>query len=1006
MNVYALFPLVATVVYIPLLLTTAGSRPWQKRHTLFILFLVSAMLWSLSDFFFRSNIFPQYAVLMGKIVVSIFVWTATQFYFFISSFFPPNKGRWLVAAFILMIAQITLLMLGVGTEGVKLGTEEIYPQYNYLIFVITLPMMFYAGRAAIVFIQRMKNLNNPVLYSQIFSMLLSLVTMTIFIFAAILPFGREFPVSHFGNIINAFILSYAVIRHQLVDIKIVLRKSTAWLSLAILGTFSFWLLLMVLHKIFNFELDLFASAVATIIAVFVAVFIFKVRNHLFNLMNRAFQGSSYNDQQRLYEFTNRIHNVFSLKEQGGELLSLLIKAINIKQAALLFPESESEEFKVQFFEPKEEDTNLSSLRLRAGNPIVKYLEKEQKLLPKENLAILPAFLSLWPQEREEINAKNIAMFVPMISRDRLIAILVLGRKESGRYSLEDLNIIQSVTSHVAVSMEKEYLREQLREREEELSVINSSSVILSSSLDIQQIFPSFVEELKKVIDVDWASIVLIEDNSLLCMALSAPEKSAYQIGDKVPMEGTGTGWVVTQKKPYIEPDLEKELTFATSEYFYTEGLRTIAYIPLIAKGKVIGSFILGSQNPNAYSQRHIKLLVQTASQIAMPLENTQLYAKAEKKARVDELTGLLNRRSLDEMIDSEISRHSRYGGEFSLAILDLDSFKAYNDTYGHLAGDKLLQEIGFTIKAAIRTSDYAFRYGGDEFAILLPQTSIDAAFQVAERVRRNIADTMKDDKVPVTASIGIASWPNDGITHTDIIASADVTLYRSKRNGGNQTLCVSSPIGMLTQIGGEMESENDLDVKFSKFVHAFSEMVDSRSYYTVNHSKRVTDYAVALAKALKLEKEEIYKLETCALLHDIGKMGISLEILNKPGKLTEEEWQIVKTHPKRGAEIVRNIPHLKSCIEVILHHHEWYDGNGYPDKLKGEKIPYEARVLAITDAFASMTSERSYSETMTHENALEEIKKCAGTQFDPSLVEQFVAIMKKQMEETTDRVRR
>jgi diguanylate cyclase (GGDEF)-like protein/putative nucleotidyltransferase with HDIG domain len=1006
MNVYALFPLIATIVYIPLLLTTASSRPWQKRHTLFVAFLVSAMLWSLDDYLLRSELLPHLNDILIKGIVILFPLMAVQFHSFVSTFYEHGRSRWIPFAYFSFAIIVVMVVLGYVPERVEVIGDKLFPVYGKMIVIVAIPLLVLLIRGVHVLRKRLKTVDNPILYNQIITMLIGIGTLTVFTLASLLPFGREFPIAHFGNIVNAFVLSYAVIRHQLVDIRIVLRKSTAWLSLAAIGILSYWLLLMVLHKIFNFELDLFASAIATFIAVVVAIFIYKVRDQLFQLMNRAFQGSNYNYQQRLTEFTNRIHNVFSLKEQGGELLSLLTKALNIRQAALLFPESGSEEFLVQFVEPKEEDSNLNNLRLRSGNPIVKYLEKEQKILPKENLTILPAFLSLWPQEKEEINSKNIAMFVPMISRDRLIAILTLGKKESGRYSLEDLNIIENVTGHVAVSMEKEYLREQLREREEELSVINSSSVILSSSLDIQEIFPSFIGELKKVIDVDWASIVLIEDNNLCCMALSVPEKSAYQVGDKVPMEGSGTGWVVTQKKPFIEPDLEKELTFNTSEHFYSQGLRTLAYLPLIAKGKVIGSFIVGSQNPHAYNQRHVKLLEQTASQIAMPLENTQLYAKAEKKARVDELTGLLNRRSLDEMIDSEISRHGRYGGEFSLAILDLDSFKAYNDTYGHLAGDKLLQEIGVTIKAAIRTSDYAFRYGGDEFAVLLPQTSIDAAFQVAERVRRNIADSLKDNQVPVTASIGIASWPDDGITHTDIIASADATLYRSKRNGGNQSLCVSSPLGMLAQINGETNTDNDLDIKLSKFIHAFSEMVDSRSYYTVNHSRRVTDYTLALAKALKLEKEEIHKLETCALLHDIGKMGISTEILNKPGKLTEEEWQKIKTHPKTGAYIVQNIPHLARCTEAILHHHEWYDGNGYPDQLKGDKIPFESRVLAITDAFASMTSERSYSETMTHEHALEEIKKCSGTQFDPYLVEQFVSIIKRQIEETTDKVRR
>ncbi|GAH05505.1 unnamed protein product, partial [marine sediment metagenome] len=160
--------------------------------------------------------------------------------------------------------------------------------------------------------------------------------------------------------------------------------------------------------------------------------------------------------------------------------------------------------------------------------------------------------------------------------------------------------------------------------------------------------------------------------------------------------------------------------------------------------------------PNAYSQRHIMLLEQLASQIAMPVENSRLYAEAEEKARTDELTGLLNRRSLDEMIASEIGRHSRYGGVFSIIILDLDSFKAFNDNYGHLAGDKILRQVGSIMKSTIRGADQAFRYGGDEFAILLPQTTIEAASEVAGRVRQQIASEVKTGRIPITASLGLA----------------------------------------------------------------------------------------------------------------------------------------------------------------------------------------------------------------------------------------------------------
>ena len=1006
MNVYALFPLIATIAYIPLLLTTAGSRPWQKRHTLFILFLVSAMLWSLDDYFLRSGLFTQYNDIFIRGIIVLFTLMAVQFHCFASTFYEPGRGRWLPFAYFSLGVIVLMVVLGYVPESVEVSGDKLYPVYGRLVLVVALPLIVLLIRGVHILRMRLKTLDNPVLYNQIFSIFLGIGALTVFTLASFLPFGREYPIAHFGNIVNAFILSYAVIRHRLVDIRIVLRQSTAWLSLAVIGTLTFWLLLMVLHSIFDFQLDLLASSIATAVAFFVAIFIFKVRVHLFELMSRAFQGSTYDYHQRLNEFTNRIHNVFSLKEQGGELLTLIIKALNIKQACLLFPEAGSEEFKAQFVEPKDEGSHLINLRLRGGSPIIKYLEREQKSLHRENLNILPAFLGLWPQEKEEIESKKIAMFMPLISRDRLIAILILGEKKSGKYSLEDLSIIENVTSRVAVSMEKEYLREQLREREEELSVINSSSVILSSSLDIQESFGNFIEELKKVVDVSWASIVLLEDNGLCCMALSSPEISAYQVGDRLPMEGTGTGWVVTQKKAFIEPDLSQERVFNTGEHFYESGLRTVVYLPLVAKGKVIGSFIAASKNPNAYSQRHMKLLEQLASQIAMPLENSQLYARAEKKARVDELTGLLNRRSLDEMIDSEISRHSRYGGAFSLAILDLDSFKTFNDTYGHLAGDKLLRDVGNNIKGAIRNADHAFRYGGDEFAVLLPQTTIDAAHQVAERVRNQIAKGLDAGKIPITASIGLASWPDDGISHTDIIAAADVTLYRAKRSGGNQSVCASGPLAPIAHDGSIPETKNNVDSKISSVIRALAETSDSRSYYTYNHSKRVADFSLALANMLKLDKDEVNRLETCALLHDIGKIGIDNEILNKPGRLTEEEWLTVKNHCRIGADIARHIPQLTPYVDAILHHHEYYDGSGYPDGLKGEDIPLEARILAIADALATLTSERSYAETMTHESALEEIKRCAGKQFDPYLVEQFISIYEKNISNTRKKARR
>lgn len=604
---------------------------------------------------------------------------------------------------------------------------------------------------------------------------------------------------------------------------------------------------------------------------------------------------------------------------------------------------------------------------------------------------------MWEREKEEIAAHEIELLVPLISRENLVGILVMDKKRRGRYSLEDLRLLEDIISQVSVSIEKEYLRERLREREEELAVINRSSTIITSSLNIQDIYESFIRELKKVVDVSWASIALIEGDNLRIVALFSETGSAWQVGERLPLHGSATEWVTVNHEIVVEPDLEQESRFVTGQTHLKQGLRSLACLPLIAKGEAIGSLVVASRQPNAYSPRHITLLEQLASQIAMPVENSQLYAEVEEKAHYDDLTGLLNRRSLDELIAVEVNRHSRYGGVLSIIILDLDSFNTYNDNHGHLSGDKLLRQVGSALKKSIRGSDQAFRYGGDEFAILLPNTSIDAALQVSERVRNRVA-SLESGRIPITASLGLASWPADGINAVEVIAAADAALYLAKRSGGNRSQCASGtlltlPLEEGTEAPAAPGETTDHDTLST--IYALALTVDARDHYTRGHSRKAGEYSRLLAEALELPSSEINKLETCALLHDIGKVSINDRILNKPGKLTPSEWAAIRNHPQVGVNIASHAPQLASCLPGILHHHEKYDGTGYPGGLKGQDIPLEARILAIADAFAAMTTARSYSKALSVPEALKELNRGAGSQFDPRLVKRFVPLIKK-----------
>jgi diguanylate cyclase (GGDEF)-like protein len=991
LNIYALFPLIATIVYIPLIINTLIIRPLLNQHKLFIAFLIPAMLWSLADFFGRALFFPEQSLIISKLILAFLSVALTCFHIFASSFYARGEKHWLPLAFTTMAAITILIILGYLPRDVIIKNSELYPDYGPWILVMAVPFLSLASRNFYVFTKKLKTIDDPVVYNQIVSLTIGLAILTVFLLASILPWGREFPISHVGNIFTAILLSYATLRHKLVPVSFVLRRGTIWLVLFTLGILTYWGMMLAVEAWFGIHIDIRSSLAASVIAVIIAIVIYIFRNLLFTGINKVFQGERFVHLQNLTGFVANIHNVFNFEKQGREFLNLVIKAFECKKTCLLFLDPGSEEFITLIAEPNTPDNQLDSFKLSGHNPISEYLKRELKPLAKRSLEILPEFRSLWTEEKEKIKRYAIELFIPLISRGKLIGILVLDKKQSGKYSLADYNLLEEVANRVAVSMEKEYLQEQLREREKELSILNRSSSIITSSLHLQHIYDNFTREIKQVVDVNWTAIVVIEEHEARFVTLSTEIGSAWQVGERIPLKGTGIEWVASEKKPLIEHDLNFESRFDIAKYHIQHGVRSIAYIPLIVGNKVIGVLMVASRNPKVYSTKQVKLLEELSAQIAWSVENSRLFAKAEQMARIDGLTGLLNRNSFDEIISNEIGRHMRYGGVFSVVIIDVDSFKEINDTYGHLTGDDILKKISQILKSTIRSADQAFRYGGDEFAILLPQTNTDAAFNIAERLRERIYNEIKTDGTTVTISLGIAGWPADAIGVNEIIMAADMALYHAKRSGANQsqlyTLAISNG-KMGTGVGSSDGSE------YLSTIYAMAAAVDARDRYTRNHSKKVNEYALTIAEALNWGALEKSQLSICALLHDVGKIGITSEILNKTGKLTAEEWELLKAHPRLSASIVNQVNHLSPCLPAILHHHERYDGKGYPQGLKGEEIPFEARILTVADSFAAMTSERHYLTAMSFDQAIEELRKNTGTQFDPHLVEVFISATK------------
>jgi putative nucleotidyltransferase with HDIG domain len=247
---------------------------------------------------------------------------------------------------------------------------------------------------------------------------------------------------------------------------------------------------------------------------------------------------------------------------------------------------------------------------------------------------------------------------------------------------------------------------------------------------------------------------------------------------------------------------------------------------------------------------------------------------------------------------------------------------------------------------------------------------------------------MEEKGVAVTCSIGLASYPSDGVISGELVNVADTALYYAKRTGGNRVYLSSKILSEPLDEAGIYARRNGLSA-----VYALVSTVEARDPYTYGHSRKVNTYAVALAEAVGLSPDDVSKVSTVALLHDIGKIGVPDKVLNKKGRLSKEDWEAIKSHPRLGANIVGNIPNLVPCVSIILYHHERWDGSGYPEGLKGEEIPIEARILAIADSFEAMSSARPYRPALSFGEVIKELRQGAGLQFDPKLVEVFIGIV-------------
>lgn len=430
--------------------------------------------------------------------------------------------------------------------------------------------------------------------------------------------------------------------------------------------------------------------------------------------------------------------------------------------------------------------------------------------------------------------------------------------------------------------------------------------------------------------------------------------------------------------------------------------------PVTGVEHVCGILVVARHSLCKFSAAETELVIAIGKQIGLGIENAQLFQELSTLTTVDTLTGLRNSQYFQERLAEEVERSSRYGQECSVILLEIDHFTMYNDFFGYVSGDRTLKRMAEFVKKAIRKMDIGCRYNGPSFAVILPATRAAIASDVAERLRQKIETALlKDNNISsamLTISAGVSSFPTDGPSAEALIRKSEIALMEAKQQGGSQTNLASD---MLNKTRGKKrtiwEVAEYLESANVNSIFAMATALDARDHYSTFHSRNVSRYAVLIGKALDIKAKKLDELRTAALLHDIGKIGVSDIIICKPGALDTEEWNIMTKHAELGANIVSHIPELASCTAAIRHHHERFDGTGYPDKLKGKAIPMDARIIAVAEAYDTMTMERAYRKAMTYEDATKELKRCSLSQFDPVIVLTFIHELEKNTQSRTNK---
>ena len=721
------------------------------------------------------------------------------------------------------------------------------------------------------------------------------------------------------------------------------------------------------------------------------------------------------------------------------------------------------------------------------------------------------------------------------------AVLGLGRLYAQDFDAAETALLRAVADATGHALERFWLAAEGTRRAAGQGALARAARSLNASLDREQVLAALCREVAGAMDANVVNVYFGDAVSGLVAVASYGAGAEFTGFRRAPGEGL-CGQAVRTGRPQVSNAYGEE-GFAPTTTAALRDVRTGLSVPLHRHGAADGALSLGFHGDRWIERADVELVEAFAELASIACRNAEVHADAQRAAMVDPLTGCLNHGAFQTLLRDEIARAQRGataggGAGVSLVMVDLHDFKSVNEQYGHPAGDELLRRVGDLLRGAMRAYDQVARYGGDEFALLLPGTTADAAGAVVERARTALGSARRPDGGPLAATFGLAEW-RPGEQAGELIDRADSELRHGKQQRRGTTPAVAAPevetpasvvreradrrarrFAAAGRIGGRLARQLDvtaiaetavkelqaalgadscrlarlhedgyvtsiafagravpkeaagwtqpqdqgaigrclrerrpvlrpdahelalpvtsgsqlwgavhvraagtdaltpedcdfveavcdhlgaalhtadlyrrLDQAYLGTAEALAAALEAKDDYTADHARSIADLAVAVGRELDLDDEQLRDIRYGAIFHDIGKIAIPDSILNKPGPLTDDERKVMETHPIAGEEILAPVPFLARVRRIVRHDHERWDGTGYPDGLRGPQIPIGARIVLVVDAYHAMTSDRPYRKAMPGEDAKDEMRRHAGTQFDPTVVESFLRVV-------------